>query len=170
MMTLRCTAKMLRRLGQPGLADGGPPTNALGDGYVNLVRVGHEQLVMATSERSLLTALPPAKDVKRSLHRGLCATVHRLLMIIGVPEPVASREVGHMNDHAIGKTASRRLLGRYLRQWPLWEVMAQLADTPMLCTGKGIVAGLHLPSDAPMHLLGLPRTAVADRRRTDFNG
>lgn len=53
MITLRCTRKILDRLGIPADAKGfNAPTNALGDRYVNLLRAGREQVVVATSERS----------------------------------------------------------------------------------------------------------------------
>jgi hypothetical protein len=53
MITLRCTRKILDRLRIPAVAKGlDAPTNALGDRYVNLLRAGREQVVVATSERS----------------------------------------------------------------------------------------------------------------------
>ncbi len=52
MITLCCTQKVRKRLNLAATPPGSsPPTTALGDWYVNLVRFGRQQVVMATSER-----------------------------------------------------------------------------------------------------------------------
>ena len=52
MITLRCTQKVRKRLRLTETTSvSPPPTTALGDLYVNLVRFGWQQVVMATSER-----------------------------------------------------------------------------------------------------------------------
>ena len=80
MITLRCTRKLLERLGIPPHTNGNvEPTNALGDWYANLIRVGRESLVVAMSERSCLMVLLPARDICRSIASELPRTVGMLL-------------------------------------------------------------------------------------------
>jgi hypothetical protein len=89
-----------------------------------------------------------------------------VLSAIGVPGSLARHEIEQVRNCQIAKTSNRlvlgcmndyrRLLGLYFERTPLLDVMLRLADVPMLCGGHGIVAGLCHPSDAALHLLGLP--------------
>jgi len=143
MIALRCTQKVLRRLGIAGsIPEPAAPTNALGDWYVNLLHFGHKQLVMATSERSLLTVLLPARDLRESLVPNLCDVTQMLLLEIGVDKERAEREAEAMQPAAFARTASRSVLGSMNdfavavgwhvqdRLRPM-EIMLRLAETPM---------------------------------------
>lgn len=143
MIALRCTHKVLRRLGLSGsIPEPGAPTNALGDWYVNLLHFGHKQMVMATSERSLLTVLLPAPELRESLVLNLCDVTSMLLLEIGVDKERTAREVEAMQPAAYARTASRSVLGSMNdfavavgwhmqdRLRPM-EIMLRLADTPM---------------------------------------
>ena len=94
MITLYCTQKVRKRLKLAATPTGSsPPTTALGDWYVNLVRFGRQQVVMATSERSLLTVLLPARDLRQSLVPNLQSAVQQLLTVLGIPPEAVSREL-----------------------------------------------------------------------------
>ncbi len=110
MFTLRCTQKLLTRLrAEPDLQPPAPDT-VLGDWYANLVWVGRTQWVLAISERTLLPVVLPARDA-RSLVPRLVEALEPVLLGIGVPAEDAAAECQAMKASAIGKTASRRVLG-----------------------------------------------------------
>lgn len=73
-----------------------PPTNALGNWYANLICIGRVQMVMATSERSLLRVLLPAVDLRTLLVPNLCEAVYELLQQIEVDPVRALRELEAM--------------------------------------------------------------------------
>ena len=168
MITLCCTQKLLRRLrtAKPE-AEAVPPTNALGNWYANLIQVGRVQMVMATSERSLLTVLLPTVELRKSLVPNLCQTVDLLLQELGVDPPRAAAEVEAMRQVRIGRTVSRSVLGSMndllrLLEWdvrdgrPPMEIMLRLAGVPM--TGIVLKDGSHgFPEDATRMLLGLEK-------------
>jgi hypothetical protein len=66
MVTLRCNS-IGSRSPTPATADGSPSTGRLGDWYVHLVRFGRPEFAFATSERSLLTVLFPARALRTAL-------------------------------------------------------------------------------------------------------
>lgn len=112
MYTLRCTQLLLARLSAPtpiGI-DAPPPTTILGDWYANRLNVGRRQLIICTSERSLLTVVVPAKNLPQLPER-LRHAVTRLLQRLDIPLPQIVREEREMRWHQIGRTASRRVLG-----------------------------------------------------------
>jgi len=148
-ITLRCTQKVLRRLGLGGrLPESAPPTNALGDWYVNLLHFRRQQVVMASSERSLLTVLLPARDLRASLVPNLCDMTYMLLLEIGVDAERAVREVEAMQPAAFARTAGRSVLASMIDfafavEWhmhdgfPPMEIMLRLADTPKAAIREG---------------------------------
>jgi hypothetical protein len=168
MITLCCTQKLLRRLriARPE-ASSAVPTNALGNWYANLIHVGRVQMVMATSERTLLTVLLPAVDLRNSLLPNLCAAVYLLLQQLGVDPARAATEVEAMRDVRIGRTESRSVLGSMndllrMLDWdvrdgrPPMEIMLRLAETPM--TGVMVKEGSHgFPDDATRKLFGIEK-------------
>jgi hypothetical protein len=99
--------KILHRLGVEPIEPTGPPTNGLGDWYVNLLRVGHEQLVLAASERSLLSVVLSARDLRRTLVSGLCSATFSRLQEIGIERDRAEREVEAMRPVVYARTSSR---------------------------------------------------------------
>lgn len=166
MITLCCTQKLLRRLNvtKPEAVTI-PPTNALGNWYANLIHVGRVQLVMATSERSLLTVLLSATDLRKSLLPNLCDAVQLLLKELGVDQSRAATEVEAMREVRIGRTESRSVLGSMndlarMLDWDVrdgrsrMEIMLRLAKIPM--TGVLLKDGSHgFPEDATRMLLGI---------------
>lgn len=164
MMSLCCTQKLLRRLGvsKPD-AMHLMPTNALGNWYANLIYVGRAQFVMATNERSLLTVLLPATNLKKSLVPNLCEATFLLLQQIGVDPVRAAREVEAMQPTYIGRTENRSVLGSMndfsrILDWEVrdglapMEIMLRFAETPM--TGVVLKDGSHgFPAEAACRLL-----------------
>jgi len=110
MATLRCTAKLLKRLGISNPAEPPPPQNALGDWYANILftRAGHYLLLL--SERSRLPILLSARDL-RSFERRFLQTLPEVLGAIGIPSPQVDRELNAMQPFSYGKTANRSVLG-----------------------------------------------------------
>jgi uncharacterized protein DUF6933 len=110
MVTLRCTQKLLRRVGIAAKTNTMPPTTVLGDWYANIVYSRPQQLVVCMNERSLLLVLLPARDAKNIGSR-LRASVISLLTRIGTPAATCDAEAQAMNEFAFGPTANRSVLG-----------------------------------------------------------
>jgi len=109
--TIRCTQRLLARLsGSTPDVDAPRSTTALGDWYANTITVGRLRLILCTSERTLLTVLIPAKDL-RSLPDRLRDAVARMLIRLEVPPGEIAREKREMMWHQLGRTASRQILG-----------------------------------------------------------
>jgi hypothetical protein len=64
MFTLRCTRKLLKRLGTRPSSEAVEPSTVLGDWYANLLHLRPQQLVLAMSERRLLCVVVPARRVE----------------------------------------------------------------------------------------------------------
>lgn len=168
MTTLRCTHKLLARLGLPAsLKSPHPPTNALGNWYMNLLRIGRHQLVIATSERSLFTVLLPARDLSDSLSENLLLAVEYQLVAIGISPERASQETSAMFPITWGNTANRSVLGSMTdmaMRLPLllaggrtiYDAMRDLNNTPM----SGIATAeerMPYPVDVALVLLAKPQ-------------
>ena len=111
MFTFRPTARLTERLGAMPVPHEQPTTTRLGDWYGNLVRFGRQQMILCTSDRSLLSVVLPAKDVRHSLPLALPGAVGSLLHGLGVPATQVRAELEAMRDVTIGKTVSRSVLG-----------------------------------------------------------
>jgi hypothetical protein len=108
-LTIRCTRKLLRRLGAEAITDPPSPTNLLGDWYANLIFVGHTPLVICVSERSLLPVLVEVKGAS-SFHPRFLEAARSVLQGIGAERDTV-RQVREIGSFAIGMTSSRRVLG-----------------------------------------------------------
>jgi hypothetical protein len=163
MATLHCTQKVRRRLRLPeALQDTLPPTNALGDWTVNLIQFGRLQLVIATSERSLLTVLVPARELQKTLKPNLLLAVQILLLALQVPAVTVNDEIARMLPISYGRAANRRVLGSmndfavqaaaYLeRTDDLLALALRLSDTPMSAIGGK--SGYGYPREVACELL-----------------
>lgn len=110
MVTLRCTRKLLRRLGAPTKSEIFAATTVLGDWYANLIYARPHQLVLCMNERSLLVVLVAAREGK-SLPTRFRDSVLALLQRLGVPSQSIEAEALAMQDIGIGATANRRVVG-----------------------------------------------------------
>lgn len=148
MLSLCCTRIVRDRLGLAGsLPPPVHPSTALGNWYVHLATLGRRQIVLATSERSLLTVLLPADRMRYGIETRFQAAVAELLSALQFPAQVVSREVGAMQPISFAAASNRRVigsvnefvwqLGSYLTRTenPL-ELALQLSQTPMSAVGS----------------------------------
>ena len=110
MYTLRCTRKLLDRIGTEPEMQPTSTDTLLGDWYANLIRVGRLQMILAISERTLLPVVVPAKE-SRTVARRIGEALEPLLLSIGIPADDVQAERSAMLDSAISKTANRRVIG-----------------------------------------------------------
>ena len=110
MITLRCTRTLAKRVTLIPGADKQQPTNKLGDWYANPLNVGHRRLIHCVSEKSLLSVVLPAKDVREFPSR-VPGAVGSLLARLGVLEKVIETEVAAMLPISVGLTCSRSVVG-----------------------------------------------------------
>jgi hypothetical protein len=108
--TLRCTAKLLRRLRAAPVAEPVAPTTTLGDWYANLLYERGGQVVLFVNERSLLPVLVSARDGSTLLPR-LREAAREVLTRLGAPAAAVEAEVAAMAEARIARTASRQVLG-----------------------------------------------------------
>jgi hypothetical protein len=148
MITIHCTRVLQARwgLGPPWPATV-EPTTALGHWYLHLARLGREQLVLATSERSLLTVVLPARGLRDGLPDRLRAAVGALLRRLDLPESAVRRELDQMADVCFAPATNRRVIGSLnelalqlhvhaTRTRDATDLAAQLSDTPMSAVGR----------------------------------
>jgi len=166
MLTLCCTQKVRDRLKlSTDLPPPAPATTALGNWYVNLIRYGRYQIILATSERSLLTLMFPAKELRDSLELNIQVGLRALLHALDVPHAAIDREIGEMQFFMYGKASNRRvlgsmnefafMLGHYMQDTndPL-ALALRLADTPMRTLGgAGKWKDFGVPNDVAIDLL-----------------
>jgi hypothetical protein len=112
-VTLRCTRLVHDRQHLPRqMASELPPsTGRLGDWYIHLVHFGRPEFAIATSERSLLTVLFPARALRTTLASNLRAAVGSLLESLGVSREALAREIAAMEPVTFGRATNRRVLG-----------------------------------------------------------
>lgn len=113
MVTLRCTRKLARHLTLTPGAENQEPTSKLGDWYANLLYVGRQRLVLCVSERSLLSLVLPARDL-RQLPSRLPSAVESLLARMGVPPAIVAAEVAALLPISVGHTRNRSVVGSML--------------------------------------------------------
>jgi hypothetical protein len=111
-LTLRCTRRLLVRLGAAPRREGevSAPTTRLGDWHANLLHRPGGQLVLLVSDRALLPVLIPAKPAETIVPRFVEA-LGAMLLRLNVPAAVVSAELAHMTEVRIDRTGSRRILG-----------------------------------------------------------
>jgi hypothetical protein len=158
---LRATKKLAERMGGVSQLAPGPPTTALGDWYGNLLRFGHRQLILCTSERSLLSAVLPARNVRVALLPELRAAAGQLLSTIGVSTIAIERELGEMESFSLTGTASRSVLGSMNDFAIAIEYrLLQEPDTPLSAFAEWLAKTpcgplrYDCPKDVAMRLLG----------------
>ncbi len=147
-MTLRCTRLVRDRLHLPRqtVPEPQPSTSRLGDWYIHLVRFGRPEFAIATSERSLLTVLFPARALRTALAPNLRGAVGSLLESLGVSGEAVAREIAAMEPVTFGRATNRRVLGSMNelafqasvlleRGDDLLTISRRLADTPMSAIG-----------------------------------
>ena len=130
MMTLRCTRKLARRLIVTPGAEVQQPSNRLGDWYANVLNIGHKRLVLCVSEKSLLSLVLPARDL-RQLPSRLPGAVGSVLERLGVPPAVVEAEVAAMLPISVGFTRNRSVVGSMVDLgWQAVFLLAPAAARP----------------------------------------
>ena len=110
MLTIRCTRKLLKRLGAEAIDNPPFSTNRLGDWYANLVFVRRVPLIVCVSERSLLPVIVEAKGLS-SFGARFREAARSVLQGIGTKPDMVVREELEMGSFVIGVTTNRRVLG-----------------------------------------------------------
>jgi hypothetical protein len=110
MVSLRCTAKLLKRLGIRKPGEPPEPTTGLGDWYANIIYTPQGHYVLCVSERSLLPVVLSARDLGSLIPR-LQRGVADVLRALGVPERFVELELVQMEPLAFGATRSQTVLG-----------------------------------------------------------
>lgn len=110
MVTLRCTRKLLTKLGVDKPGEPGPPTARLGDWYGTILYTRPAHFLVFMSEVSLLTLVLEARDLRTMVPRFL-RMLAEFLATLGIPNANIDEELGRMNPVMFGPTASRRTLG-----------------------------------------------------------
>jgi hypothetical protein len=168
-LVLRCTQKLLKRIGPP-VADPPESTTALGDWYAQPLAVGHQRYVVLVSERSRLPVLMPGRDVKH-LAAHFPAALSRVLEGLGVPEEIIARERAEAGEIVVARTASRSVLGTlndfsHMLKWQrrddpaldLTSEAVRLSYTPVGPLGPG------WPDEVTFRLLGCEAPRLRRRR------
>src|SRR5437867_12816438 len=109
MFTLRCTARLRKRLGMTQDAPPTPPSTKLGDWYAHLLFT-RPQFVRCVSERTLLPVLVPARDGSLLVAR-LRDAAGQMLAALSVAEASVVADQEAMMEAVIGKLLSRQQLG-----------------------------------------------------------
>ncbi|MFL6604712.1 MAG: DUF6933 domain-containing protein [Steroidobacteraceae bacterium] len=168
MLSLRCTQIIRKRLGlASGLPEPALPGTLLGAWYLHLIRLGPQQVVMATSERSLLTVLLPAEEIRRTVATNLRVAVRDLLVALEIPLDAVQREVALMDPTIFGNAVNRRVIGSmndFAYQLDAYvgdtsdplELALKLCETPMSAIGSESSYGI--PKDIARELLSGPYT------------
>jgi len=109
MLAIRCTRKLLDRIGPP-VAVYAPSTTKLGDWYAQPLAVGHRRYVLLVSQRSRLPVLMPGRDLKQLAHNFPDALA-AVLLALGLPRQGVVAELAEARTAVIAGTRSRSLLG-----------------------------------------------------------
>jgi hypothetical protein len=122
MVALRCTKKLLARVGPPQEATE-PTTTILGDWYACPLNVGHQRFVLLISEHSRLPVLMAGRDLKH-LTDNFPDALAAVLWGLGISAAVIQREVEATREAVIAKTNNRSLLGTlndfsFMLRWQL---------------------------------------------------
>ncbi|MGH9521494.1 MAG: DUF6933 domain-containing protein, partial [Terriglobales bacterium] len=138
------------------------PSNRLGNWYVHLARFGHRQIALATSERSLLTVLLPARRLRENIESDFHTAVAELLTALKLPTSVVGRELAAMQPISFAVASNRRVIGSINEfVWQLENYMTRtvnplilslrLSDTPM--SAVGAKSNLAFPREVARDLL-----------------
>ncbi|MGC9348196.1 MAG: DUF6933 domain-containing protein, partial [Anaerolineae bacterium] len=112
MFTLRCTQKLLKRLGDPVTGDLAPSTTILGDWYANVYSLPFrgKSVVMFMNEPTRLVVLVQGRGGRQTIPAFRQRTA-RLLAHLGWAQHYIAREIEAMEELQLAKTASRSILG-----------------------------------------------------------
>ena len=107
MVFVRCTARLLARLGQP-VAEG-HATGALGDWYANVIATRPRVLILCINEHTLLSVVVPLAPAASFLDRAVAAVGHRIGQI-DAPRERRQREIEALAPAWLARTTNRSVL------------------------------------------------------------
>ncbi|MCZ7664792.1 MAG: hypothetical protein M5U22_18555 [Thermoleophilia bacterium] len=109
MYALRCTKKLLARVGPPSTVVE-PTTTTLGDWFAQPLALGQRRFILLAAEHSRLPVLMPARNAKhlaQTFPQELVTVLDRLQ----IPMEAIEREIGEMRECVIAATNNRSVLG-----------------------------------------------------------
>lgn len=109
MYTLRCTKKLLVRVGLPIESSPPAPTTVLGDWYATAL-FWRPQVALLLNERTLLPVLMPLAPAATLVSR-IPDEVAPILDRHRVNQSIIDRELSAMSEVSVAKTANRSILG-----------------------------------------------------------
>ena len=141
MVAIRCTKKLLARVGSPQEVTRAA-TTILGDWYASPLNIGHQRLVLLISEHSRLPVLMAGRDLKH-LARNFPDALAAVLWGLGIDAAAIQREVEATREAVIATTNSRSHLGTlndfsFMLRW-------QLPDRPDLDLLQAALELSHTP-------------------------
>jgi hypothetical protein len=107
---LRCTQKLLRRLGRPVVPNPEPSSTILGDWYADILFTQPRQVVLCVSEHARLPIVLLAREL-RTLDERLPVALGSVLKDLHVSQSAILRELAGMTAFEVARTASRSILG-----------------------------------------------------------
>lgn len=142
MVVVRCTSKLLHRLGRhPRSA--AVSTTTLGDWYATLLFTRPQQVILLVNATTRLPVVIPARDLSTIPARSTAA-VAAVLATLRVPADIIAAELREMGEVAFTTTESRSVLGTMNDfanhiEWVLKDhddvtlhaLSVELADTPV---------------------------------------
>ncbi len=147
MVALRCTKKLLARIGPPSLVSE-PTTTLLGDWYAQPLAIGHQRLILLISEHSRLPVIMPGRDLKH-LAANFPDALACVLLALDIDASAVAREVRETRAAVIAQTNNRSLLGTltdfsFLLKWQLQgepivdlvQMALALSKTPVAPLGR----------------------------------
>ena len=141
MVALRCTKRLLTRVGLPQEVTA-PATTILGDWYACPLNIGHQRHVLLISEHSRLPVLMAGRDLKH-LTDNFPDALATVLWGLGISAVAIQRELEATREAVIAKTNSRSHLGTlndfsFMLRW-------QLPDRPDLDFVQAALELAHTP-------------------------
>ena len=113
---------------------------------MHLARFGHQQIALATSERSLLTVLFPARQLRESIEVNFHAAVGELLAALQLPAQIVSHELAAAQPISYSAASNRRVIGS-MNEY-VWQLSSDLIHM-----GDPLELSLR-PSKTPMSAIG----------------
>jgi len=99
---------------------------------VHLAWLGRNQIVLATSEPSLLTVLLPARQLREHIEINFQAALAELLTALQLPLQVVSRELAAVERISFAAASNRRVIGS-MNEY-VWQLGSYLARTGVTAT------------------------------------
>lgn len=111
MINIKCTRRLLTRVGAKASAPGSRGTRVLGDWHANMIPVWGGEIIICLNERSLLTVILPASAAEK-LGPELRYRAFGLIERLNAPARFAEAVEAEFETIVIGKADNRTMLGR----------------------------------------------------------